>query len=401
MAKEKVDKSIEVVLKNLKGFMKKGSEIKDPTFVSTGHYKLDLAIAHGISPKDENADLSKIDLSNFGGLPMGKLVELAGAEGCGKSSLAYRVVGIAQQKNLKCLWIDAEHSYSKSLAKINGVNTDELFVSELIDTEDTEHMYCAEEIFDRICDSIEAGFKVIILDSVANLTTKAEMENYIADGGVGIGQLAQVLSKGLKKIIAYADKHDALVIFINQLREKIGVLFGSNESTPGGRALKHLCSVRLKMNKLGGADSKIEKEEEQGFTKVIGGKVNVWIHKNRFGAPVTDAVEIPIYYTYHFPQMEEIIFDTARALQVVRVYKGEYRWEDFSVAGKNNFITQIKERGEFDNLILSIHATAKEEKYPLPPEVLTYKVAQKEVEENAKTERTEETVSGRRKKKDT
>src|SRR5882672_5962990 len=120
----------DIALENLKGFVKKGSDIPEPEFISTGHFALDLAIAHGLMPDKVDLESPDIDLNNLGGLPLGKVVEVYGTEGSGKSSISYRVVGFAQKLGYNCLWIDAENSFSHDLANINGVDIDSLMVSE-------------------------------------------------------------------------------------------------------------------------------------------------------------------------------------------------------------------------------------------------------------------------------
>ena len=177
----------DVVLENLKGFVRKGSDMPDEEFISTGHLSLDLAIAHGINP--EKADLTDVDIENPGGFPLGKLAEVYGTEGSGKSSCAYRVCGFAQQLGYNCLWIDAENSFSHDLAVINGVDLDKLGLSTLYDENDPDKMYYAEDVMENICVAAKDGYQVIVLDSIAALTTKAEMENEIGQGGVGMGAL--------------------------------------------------------------------------------------------------------------------------------------------------------------------------------------------------------------------
>ncbi len=226
MNKDIKDSSLDIALENMKGFVKRGSEIGEPEFIPTGHFELDLAIGHGVPPGTTDIDSYKFDPKRPGGMPLGRLVELFGLEASGKSSLAYRVVGKAQKLGYGCLWIDTEHSFSKSLAEINGINTNDLYMSDLVDTDDPEKVYVAEDIMENICVACQGGFKVIVLDSVANLITKAEMENALGEGGVGMANLAQLMSKAVKKVCNYAAKHNACIIMINQLREKIGVMFG-------------------------------------------------------------------------------------------------------------------------------------------------------------------------------
>jgi recombination protein RecA len=371
MAKESKDKDNDVAMKNLKGFIKKGSEIDIPNFTTTGHFALDLAIAHGVSPDNTEFDVSELDSNNIGGFPQGKLVEVSGSEGSGKSSLCYRVVGYAQKKGLKCMWIDAEQSFSHDLAAINGVDTDALDVADLIDTNDPDHVYSAEEVLDRITDACQGGYKVIILDSVANLTTQAELDNYVADGGVGMGALAQVLSKATKKVVQYAAKYGVLVIFINQIREKIGALFSNPESTPGGRALKHLASIRIKVQKQASKEGLIKIETPTG-ENLIGCYSYVYILKNRFGKPIEGSIRIPIYYENYFPDAEEVIFDAGRSLKLIKPRLGTFSWGEFKAEGKVGFINKLKEENKVSDLVKEIKEIAANEKFPLPPEVTNY-----------------------------
>lgn len=377
------EKAVEVAMANIKSFCRKASTIKDPEYISTGHFYLDLAIAHGVSPDETDFDITKYDLKNLGGLPLGYLVELSGPEGSGKSSLAYRVVGNAQKRGLKCAWIDAEFSFSKKLAVLNGANLDELDVADLVDTEDPTHLYSAEEIFERICDLCLGGYKVIVLDSVANLTTRAELDNRLDEGGVGIAQLAAVLSKALKKIVNFAAKFGAMVIIVNQMREKPGVLFGNPETTPGGRALKHLESVRIQMKKQFGDDGKIKQTDDDGNEKTIGGMRYVYILKNRFGQPVEKAIMIPVFYVYNFPGVEDMVFDQGRKMNIITKYtpKGgstEFRWNGLKGVGKNGFLEVCN--GEMLKLVEEIKEHAAEEKIILPPEVINYEGPKKTVE---------------------
>lgn len=397
--KAETGKALDVALSNLKGFMKKGSAMKETEFISTGHYYLDLAVAHGVSPDDPNFDPEK---HKDGGLPRGRVVELSGGEGSGKSSESYRVVGNAQKMGLKCLWIDAEHSFSRSLAELNGVDLDELDVADLIDTKNPDHLYSAEEIFDRMCDACAGGMSVIVLDSVANLMTEAETENYLTDGGVGMGALAGVLSKALKKLINYADKYGTLVIIINQLREKIGISFGSNEYTPGGRALKHACSVRIKMQKQTkqqGAPEEIGPifmDTPKGPV-LIGNHSFVYVQKNRFGKPVSGEIRIPIYYESYFPGSEDIIFNEARKHKVVDKRLNTFKWREIKGEGKQGLIDAITSHNLMQSLVNDIKEAAG--KAILPPEVLNFKSDVK-VAEVIGDDKEEAKVSRRRKTKD-
>lgn len=373
--KENKTKDIEVALKNLKGFTKKASDKDVPSFLSTGHFALDLAIAHGVSPDNQEFDISNLKADEIGGFPFGKLVELFGPESSGKSSLAYRVVGNAQKLGHGCLWIDAEQSFSHDLADINGVDTTELELADLLDMDNPDHVFSAEEIFDRITDACKSGkYKVIVLDSVANLTTQAELDNYITDGGVGMAHLAQLMAKAVKKVVQYAAKYGVMIIFINQIREKIGVMFGNPETTPGGKTLKFLASIRVRVQKQTGEKGQIHREDENGNPNLIANYSYAAIAKNRFGKPVEGSVRIPIYYERYFPDAEEVIFDSARALKIVKPRVGVFSWGDtLKATGRSAFITELKEQKLVGKLIDEIRLAAADQSYVLPPEVVNYK----------------------------
>jgi len=219
--KEKKD----IVLENLKGFIRLGASTNSPGNIPTGHFNLDFAINYGVLPKD--ADLSNLegyDPSVPLGIPLGKLIEIFGEEGGGKSSLAYRIVGYAQKMKHKTAWIDTENSFSSGLAKINGVDEEQVYYADMTNKEDEEITYYAEDILDAIIKLCQSGVKIIVLDSVANMVPKVVFENTADKQTVGV--MARLLSSNLGKIANAAAKHGCSVIFINQLREKIGVMWG-------------------------------------------------------------------------------------------------------------------------------------------------------------------------------
>jgi len=190
MAKKTTD---DIVLDNLKGFVRKGARAKNKGFVPTGHFDLDFAIKYGMLPA--NVDLNALhgyDPSEPLGLPLGRLVELFGAEAGGKSSLAYRVCGFAQKMGLTAAWIDTEHSFEESLAELNGCNVDELLYSELYDEDNPDTTFFAEDIMDGLVALCKSGVRVIVLDSVANLIPR-EVEEKNAEQQ-NIAKLARILS---------------------------------------------------------------------------------------------------------------------------------------------------------------------------------------------------------------
>jgi len=288
----------ETIMKNLEGFCVKGARFQSTGNVPTGHFSLDFAIHYGMNPNDVDLNKIKYDMSVPLGMPLGKLVELFGGEGGGKSSLAYRVVGSAQKLGYSVGWIDTEHSFSENLAQINGCNIDEMFYSNLINRENKDKMYYAEDVIDLILNLCKAGMKVIVLDSVANLVPKARMEAESSKQFMAL--LPRLLSENMGKIAQYAEAYGTLIILINQIREKVGIMFGNPETTPGGRALKHQASLRIKINKKSGKDPNIYKPDESGDNILIGRYASVRLEKNRFAKPFLDTLEIPIYYEHYF-----------------------------------------------------------------------------------------------------
>jgi recombination protein RecA len=361
-----------------------------------------LAIAHGVHPDKVDFEKLDLDMNNVGGLPLGKLVELYGTEGSGKSSIAYRVVGYAQKLGYNALWIDTENSFSRDLANINGVDLKKLSLANLENTEDPDKLYYAEDIMENICVACKSGFQVIILDSVAALTVKAEMENGIGEGGVGMGALAQLMSRAVKKVCNYAAKYGVLVVMINQVREKIGVMFGDPETTPGGKALKFHASIRLRLQRQFGEKGQVKVEDDAGEENLIAGKSFVQIKKNRFGKPVADSILIPIYYENYFPNIEEVLFNAGRQVKIIKPRLGIFSWGDIKAEGRANFLAKVKEENAVDRLVEEVRKAAIEQEILLPPEVLMYEVKAPKKELPAKDAKDpdERQVSRRRKGKD-
>ena len=249
----------------------KGSSIEDTIKEIKTKFGEESIMKLGESPKvDVNAiPTGSIGLDwalGIGGLPRGRIVEIFGPESSGKTTLALHVIAEAQKKDGVCAFIDAEHAMDPVYAKKLGVKTEELLLSQ----PDT-----GEQSLEIVESLVRSGkLDVIVVDSVAALTPRDEIEGDM--GAHHVGKQARLMSQALRKLTAIVAKSKTVVIFINQIRMQIGVMFGNPETTPGGKALKFYTSVRIDIRRI----AQIKKADE-----VMGGRVRVKVVKNKVAAP--------------------------------------------------------------------------------------------------------------------
>lgn len=232
-----------------------------------------------------------------GGIPRARVIEIFGPESSGKTTLTLSVIAQAQKKKGTAAFIDAEHAFDSAYAKKLGVNLDDLLISQ----PDTGEQ--ALEIAEMLVRS--NAVDLIVVDSVAALVPRAEIEGEM--GASHVGLQARLMSQALRKLTAVISKSKSCLIFINQLREKIGVMYGNPETTPGGRALKFYSSVRLDIRRI----AQIKKGEE-----IIGGRVRVKVVKNKVAAPFKQA-EFDLMYDEGVSYIGSIL-DVAETLEIVK-----------------------------------------------------------------------------------
>ena len=268
-----------------------------------------------------------IDIAlGIGGLPMGRIVEVYGPESSGKTTLTLQVIAEAQKEGKTCAFVDAEHALDPIYAQKLGVNIDELLVSQ----PDTGEQ--ALEICDMLVRS--SAVDVVIVDSVAALTPKAEIEGDMGDSHMGLQ--ARLMSQALRKLTGNIKRSNTLCIFINQIRMKIGVMFGNPETTTGGNALKFYASVRIDIRRIGSV-----KEGDE----VVGNETRVKIVKNKVAPPFKQA-EFIIMYGEGISKQGELI-DLGVKHKIVEKAGAWYSYNGDKVGqGKSNSIKFLKENPE-------------------------------------------------------
>lgn len=318
--KEK-DKALAQVLADIEKQFGKGAIMKlgeheniEIDVVSSGSISLDIALG-------------------VGGYPKGRIIEIYGPESSGKTTFALQAIAEVQKDGGRAAFIDAEHSLDPVYASNLGVNTDELLLSQ----PDTGEQ--ALEICDALVKS--EAVSIIVIDSVAALVPQAEIDGEMGDSHVGLQ--ARLMSQALRKLSGSINKTNTIVIFINQLREKVGVMFGNPETTPGGKALKYYSSVRLDIRR---------GEQIKNGTDVVGNKTTIKVVKNKVAPPFKTAV-VDIVYGQGVSQDGELV-DLAADANIIEKSGAWYSYKGDKLAqGRENVKLLFKNNQDLRNEIYS------------------------------------------------
>jgi len=308
MSKSKLDKLRKSINKKYDGAIKTADEIEDNIIIPTGSLLLDQA-------------------TGVGGLPLGRSVELYGNQGGGKSTVAMSIVAQAQKMGLHCVYADNERVYDKERAAQLGVNNEEL---DLVQVEGGEISLNIIEAFIR-----SGEVSVLVVDSVASMAPAAELEGEMEDQQMALQ--ARLMSKAMRKLTGAMAKNNCLVIWINQIREKVGVMFGNPETTPGGRALKFYSTIRIKVRGL--KPIKFDKVE-------VGHPVKCKVTKNKVAAPYRIA-EFNLFYDERAIDNVAELIDVGTEKEIIQLNGAWYSYEDdegleHKQQGRDNFSEYLR-----------------------------------------------------------
>jgi recombination protein RecA len=321
--KPKTDNLLEETLKNIQKQFGEGSVMKlgerpevNIDTIPSGSLALDVALG-------------------VGGYPRGRIVEVYGPESSGKTTVALHAIAETQKRGGRAAFIDAEHAIDPSYARKLGVNIDELILSQPDSGEQ------AMEITDMLVKS--NAIDLIVVDSVAALVPQAELEGEMTDSQMGLQ--ARLMSKALRKLAGNMNKSKTTIIFINQLREKLGIMFGNPETTPGGRALKFYSSIRLEVRRT---------ESIKVGTDMVGNVVNIKVVKNKVAPPFRNAV-VEIMYGEGISKEGEIL-ELATVNEIVNKSGAWYDYKGERIGqGKDNIKKYLKDNPKvFEEIVLKL-----------------------------------------------
>ena len=280
-----------------------------------------------------------LDLAlGIGGVPRGRIIEIYGPESCGKTTLALHIVASAQKNGGEAAYIDVEHALEPAYARALGVDIDNLLISQ----PDTGEQ--ALEITEQLVRS--GALYVVVIDSVAALLPRSELEGEMGESSVGV--VARLMSQALRKLAGVVSKTNCIVVFINQLREKIGVMYGNPETTPGGRALKYFASVRIDMRRI---------ETLKSGGEIIGNRTRAKVIKNKVAPPFREA-EFDIIYGEGISKVGEIL-DLAVKLELIDKAGAWFTVGDQRIQGRDGVKTYLKENPDVcDALEQQVRANA-------------------------------------------
>lgn len=311
MDKEKKEKlkSLELTIAKLEKTYGKGTVMKltdepaiDIPSISTGSLGLDIALG-------------------VGGFPKGRIIEIYGPESSGKTTLALHSIAEAQKSGGIAAFVDAEHAFDRIYAEKLGIDLENLFVSQ------PDHGEQALEIAEHLVRS--NAIDIIVIDSVAALVPKAELEGDMGDSKMGLQ--ARLMSQALRKLTGAINKSNCCCIFINQLREKIGVMFGNPETTTGGNALKYYASVRLDIRRIGAI--------KESADKIVGNRTRVKVQKNKVSPPFKQ-VEFDILYGEGISRAGEVL-DMAVDLEVVKKAGSWFSYKESKLGQGRETVKQL------------------------------------------------------------
>ncbi|MCK9281687.1 MAG: recombinase RecA [Melioribacteraceae bacterium] len=297
-----LDKVMKEINKECGELIKLGGDKENVECLTTGSIALDNAIG-------------------VGGFPKGRIVEIYGPEASGKTTIALGAVAAAQQIGIKVAFLDMEHALDPKMAKGIGVQWEKLLFSQ---------PNYGEQCLDIACKLAATGkLGIIVIDSVAALVPKVELDGEMDD--VQMGAMAKMMAKGLRKLVPVCQETGTMVIFINQLREKLGVMFGNPETTPGGKALRFAASVRLDVRR---------KEQIKEGDRVLGNHLRIKVVKNKVAEP-HHVAEVDLYFGKGIDNLKDVIESAIELNIIIKKGSSYFEYGEIKAAGKDKLISAL------------------------------------------------------------